>query len=126
MAEKKIKTKKEEKVKASVEKPKTEEKKIKTKMPEASREELIKAYDILKHPLITEKAVGFIESENKLSFIVENTATKPEIKKAVEDLFQVKVQEINILRDTKARKKAFVRISKEFKASDVATKLGVL
>ncbi|MBN2127026.1 MAG: 50S ribosomal protein L23 [Candidatus Diapherotrites archaeon] len=86
----------------------------------------MKAYDILKHPLITEKAVGFIESENKLSFIVENTATKPEIKKAVEDLFQVKVQEINILRDTKARKKAFVRISKEFKASDVATKLGVL
>jgi len=124
MTEKKII--KAKKVKAVNEKPKTEEKKVKIKMPEASKEELIRAYDILKHPLITEKAVGFIETENKLSFIVENNATKPEIKKAVEDLFQVKVQEICILRDSKARKKAFVRLSNEFKAGDIATKLGVL
>jgi len=87
---------------------------------------LIKAYDILKHPLITEKSVGFIEGENKLSFIVEKNATKNEIKKAVEDLFQVKVKEVNTLKDSKNRKKAFVKLTKEFKAGDIATKLGVL
>jgi large subunit ribosomal protein L23 len=92
----------------------------------ASKEELLKAYDILKHPLITEKAVGFIETENKLSFIVDKYTSKEEIKKAVEDLFQVKVIEVNTLKDSKNRKKAFVRLTKEFKASDIATKLGVL
>ncbi len=99
---------------------------IKMVKEKASKTELIKAYDVLKHPLITEKSVGFIEAENKLSFIVEKNATKNEIKKAVEDLFQVKVIEVNTLKDLKNRKKAFVKLSKEFKAGDIATKLGVL
>ena len=82
--------------------------------------------DILKHPLVTEKAVNMIEAENKLTFVVDSDATKPAIKNAVESLYKVKVRKVNVLRDMKARKRAIVTLGKEFKAGDIATKLGVI
>jgi len=82
--------------------------------------------EILFYPLITEKAVGMIESQNKLSFVVKESASKQEIKKAVEDRFEVKVTGINLIRDRKGRKKAFVKLDKKFKAGDIAIKLGVI
>jgi ribosomal protein L23 len=78
------------------------------------------------YPLITEKAVGLIESQNKLGFVVRESAGKQEIKKAVEDRFEVKVVAINLIRDRKGRKKAFVKLDKKFKAGDIAIKLGVI
>ncbi|VVC00454.1 50S ribosomal protein L23 [uncultured archaeon] len=81
---------------------------------------------ILKYLLVTEKAVNMIEAENKLVFVVSQEATKPLIKKAVEDLYKVKVRGVNIIRDMKARKRAIVLIDKKSKASDIATKLGVI
>ncbi|MBI5553802.1 MAG: 50S ribosomal protein L23 [Candidatus Diapherotrites archaeon] len=92
----------------------------------ATPEEQNWAYKVLVHPLISEKAVGFIESENKISFIVGREATKPQIKKAVEKLFEVKVASVNVLNDTSARKRAFVKLAKGFKAENLATKLGVM
>ncbi len=82
--------------------------------------------EILFYPLITEKAVGMIESQNKLGFVVKETASRQEIKKAVEDRFEVKVTGINLIRDRKGRKKAFVKLDKKFKAGDIAIKLGVI
>ncbi len=93
---------------------------------EATIEEKMRDMEILKHPLVTEKAVNMIESENKLTFVVDSKATKPTIRKAVESLYKVKVNSVNILRDMKARKRAIVTLSKEFKAGDIATKLGVV
>jgi Ribosomal protein L23 len=56
----------------------------------------LKHYDIILSPVITEKAT--IQSENdKVVFNVARTATKPEIKAAVEALFQVKVKSVNSL-----------------------------
>ena len=53
-------------------------------------------YDILISPVITEKAT--IASEhNKVVFKVARTATKPQIKEAVEKLFDVKVKSVNTL-----------------------------
>lgn len=86
----------------------------------------LKAFETILHPLITEKSVGMIESENKLVFVVNGGASKSEVKDAVESLYKIKVDKVNILRDTKGRKRAFVKISRQFRADEIATKLGVL
>ncbi len=83
-------------------------------------------FEVIEYPLVSEKAVGMIEKENKLCFVVNKKATKTDVKKAVETLYNVKVDSVNMMRDMKARKRAFVRINEKFKAEDLATKLGVL
>jgi large subunit ribosomal protein L23 len=50
--------------------------------------------DLIRRPLITEKATRLLE-ENKYSFEVSPKATKPQIKAAIEDLFDVKVVAVN-------------------------------
>lgn len=86
----------------------------------------LKEYEIIIHPLISEKAVNMIESENKICFIVNDKANKNDVKKTVEKLYKVKIEGVKILRDRKGRKKAIVKLKKEFKAGDIAIKLGVL
>jgi len=81
---------------------------------------------IIFYPLVTEKAVNMIESENKITFVVADTATKAKVKKVIQNAYGIKVDKINIIRDMKGRKKAIVRITKDYKAQDLATKLGVL
>jgi large subunit ribosomal protein L23 len=83
-------------------------------------------FKVLLHPLVTEKTVGMIEKENKLVFIVDRKANKRQIKEAFEKLFGVKVEKVNTLISRDGRKKAFIKLKKEFKASDVAVKLGIL
>ena len=55
-----------------------------------------KNYDIIRAPSITEKATLLSEA-NQVVFNVAGTASKPEIKKAVEELFNVKVKAVNTL-----------------------------
>lgn len=57
---------------------------------------ILKHYDIVVSPVITEKATMASE-QNKVVFNVAATATKPEIKAAVEKLFGVKVTAVNTL-----------------------------
>jgi len=54
----------------------------------------IQAYDTIVRPLVTEKATMGNE-HGQVSFVVAITATKPEIKAAVEMLFNVKVTAVN-------------------------------
>ena len=54
-------------------------------------------YKIIKHPISTEKAVRLMESENKLTFIVNRKSKKQELKKALEELFKIKIIKINTL-----------------------------
>lgn len=62
-------------------------------------------YDVIVAPVITEKAT--IASEhNKVVFKVRKNATKPQIKAAVEGLFDVKVESVNTL-VRKGKTKAF-------------------
>jgi len=53
--------------------------------------------DILKKPLITEKSMDLV-GENKYTFIVDLNSNKIEIKRAVEELFKVKVDKVHTLR----------------------------
>ena len=63
------------------------------------------AYDILRRPLITEKATLMREVENSVVFEVGTRATKTEIKQAVEKVFNVKVEGVRTVhvRGRKAR-----------------------
>jgi large subunit ribosomal protein L23 len=54
-------------------------------------------YDVILSPVITEKATNASE-HSKVVFRVAMTATKPQIKEAVEKLFDVKVKSVNTLR----------------------------
>jgi large subunit ribosomal protein L23 len=62
-------------------------------------------YDVVLSPVITEKATMASEY-NKVIFRVAATATKPQIKEAVEKLFDVKVKAVNTL-NRKGKRKAF-------------------
>ena len=82
-------------------------------------------YKIVKYPLSTEKNVRLMESENKLLFVVENSATKKEIKDAIEKMFNVKVDKVNT-HIMGGEKRAYVKFSSETPAIDVATNLGLI
>lgn len=76
-------------------------------------------------PLVTEKAVMMIESQNVLTFTTEKERTKDEIKKEIEILFKVKIDSIKThIRGNK--KYIHVKLKKEFPAIDIATKLGLM
>jgi len=54
-------------------------------------------YDIIIRPVITEKSNSLMENHGKYTFEVAVDASKPEIKRAVEELFGVKVKKVNTM-----------------------------
>ena len=82
--------------------------------------------EVILFPLMTEVTSRLVESENKLVFVVNMKAKKNDIKRAVEELYQVKVSNINTVISRRGEKKAFVRLNPEYSATDIAIKLGIL
>ena len=82
--------------------------------------------NVIKYPLATEKSIRLMESENKLIFIVDEKATKPQIKEAVEAAFNAKVVKVHTLHTPDNKKKAYVQFNAETPAIDIATKLGLM
>jgi large subunit ribosomal protein L23 len=82
--------------------------------------------EVISYPLMTESASLMVEKDNKLIFIVNLKAGKSDVKRAVEELYEVKVEKISLLITPQGEKKAFVKLKPEYKASDVAIKLGIL
>lgn len=83
-------------------------------------------YQIIKYPLSTEKSIRQIEFENKLTFVVDKRAKKDEIKRAIEELFKVKVTKVNVQNSSRGKKKAYIQLSPESLASDVSADLGLI
>lgn len=81
-------------------------------------------YDIIFHPFVTEKTMNFMEKNNALEFVVKRNADKNTIKKAIEQLFEVKVKNVNT-RITKKGKHAIVIFMPEFKAEDIGMRIGI-
>ena len=81
-------------------------------------------YKTLSYAYLTEKAVGLVEKENKLVFIVNRKANKKQIKESIEKIFDVKVANVNT-QIKGGEKKAYVKLKPESKAIDVAVKLGL-
>jgi len=82
--------------------------------------------EVIKYPLLSEDAVTLIESENKLTFIVDVRSDKHDIKRAVQELYEVRVDQVRTLVTPEGEKKAFVKLSPDFKAADLAVRLGIL
>ncbi len=78
---------------------------------------------ILNFPIATEKAVSLITKNNTITYVVNQKATKREIQSEFERVFNVKVSKINIIYTPKNIKKAFIKLSKGYDASNVAMKL---
>jgi large subunit ribosomal protein L23 len=83
-------------------------------------------YDVILHPIITEVSSRILEAENKIVFAVSLKSSREDIKRAVEELYEVKVEKVTTVVTAKGLKKAFVKLHPDYKAVDIAIKLGVL
>lgn len=86
----------------------------------------METYDVIKYPISTEKSIRLMESENKLIFVVNNKATKKEIKKSIEDMFKVEVDCVNTFVSPDGQKRAYVKFSAKNPAIDIATQMGLM
>ena len=77
----------------------------------------------LKYVISTEKAVGKMELQNTLLFVVDKKATKSDIKKEIEETYGVVVDKINVHNSMKGEKRAYIKINEKFRADDIAAKL---
>lgn len=81
--------------------------------------------DLVRRPILTEKATRLME-ENKFTFEVTPQATKPEIKAAIEDLFNVKVVQVNTLRPPRKKRRVgkFLGYKSQYKKAIVTLASG--
>jgi len=107
---------------AKQEKVAKEELDVKLTLPE----EKFDPYQIIYAPLATEKCIRSIEFENILTFLVHPRATKQDVKKAIEELFKVKVASVNVQNSVSGKKKAYVKLDPNYSASDVSADLGFI
>jgi large subunit ribosomal protein L23 len=82
--------------------------------------------EVVKYPLLSEDAVTLLEGENKITFIVDLRSDKNDIKRAIQELYEVRVEAVRTLITAEGDKKAFVKLTPDFKASDLAVRLGIL
>jgi large subunit ribosomal protein L23 len=81
--------------------------------------------DLVRRPIVTEKATRLME-ENKYTFEVTPQATKPQIKAAIEDLFQVKVVKVNTMQLPRKQRRVgkFVGYKSQYKKAIVTVAAG--
>ncbi len=80
---------------------------------------------IIKHPLVSEKAVFQAENENKFYFIVDRNARRDQVKREVERLYKLEVKKVNIMLSPLGEKKAIVTFEKKDAATELAGRIGV-
>ena len=82
-------------------------------------------HDVIKYPHMTEKAMDDLDFRNKLQFMVDAGAAKPEVAEAVGDQFDVEVVDVTTHVTPDGEKKAVVRLSEDDDADEVASRIGV-
>lgn len=82
-------------------------------------------YTIIVKPQVTEKTMNLIDQNNELTFVVSRKANKVSIKQAFEQLYDVKVVKVNTHITPKGVKVAYIKLSEEDDAEDIAVKIGV-
>ena len=87
---------------------------------------LLDDYQILQFPLTTESAMKKIEDNNTLVFIVDMRANKRQITDAVRRMYEIKTAKVNTLIRPDGLKKAYVRLTTDYDALDVANKIGII
>ena len=86
----------------------------------------MKPEDVIVRIHYTEKALRLLEEQNTLTLIVRRDATKHDIKRAIEELFNVKVISVRTLITPRGEKKAYVRLAPEHDAKEIASRLGAV
>jgi large subunit ribosomal protein L23Ae len=67
-----------------------------------------------------------IEDNNTLVFLCDPKANKQQIKRAVASLYDIKAAKVNTLVRPDGQKKAYVRLTGDFDALDVANRIGII
>ncbi|MFC7082499.1 50S ribosomal protein L23 [Halorussus caseinilyticus] len=80
---------------------------------------------VIEYPWVTEKAMNEMDFQNKLQFIVDLDAEKPEIRDEIEDQYEVTIEKINTQVTMNGDKKATVTLSEDDDAQEVASRIGV-
>merc|ERR1711972_951637 len=108
--------------------PKTLIKKREPKYPRksVSRLDKLDKFAIIKSPLTTESAMKKIEEINTLVFLVDIRATKQKIKEAVKAMYDVQCAKVNTLIRPDGKKKAYVHLTQDYDALDVANRIGII
>jgi large subunit ribosomal protein L23 len=81
---------------------------------------------MIKRFVITEKTLRLAEKENKITVIVDRTATKKQIADEIKRLYGVEVEKVNTLITLQGEKKAYVKLAKEYSAMELLSRLGLL
>jgi len=81
---------------------------------------------IVKAPFITEKVTNMIDTNNTMEFLVGIRYTKPEIKRALESLYEIEVVKVRTMITTTGEKKAIVKLAGDDSANELASRLGLL
>ncbi|XP_063701447.1 large ribosomal subunit protein uL23 [Culicoides brevitarsis] len=84
------------------------------------------AFNIIKYPLTTEAAMKKIEDNNTLVFLTHLRANKNHVRAAVRKLYDIKVSKVNTLIRPDGKKKAYVRLARDYDALDIANKIGII
>jgi large subunit ribosomal protein L23 len=80
---------------------------------------------VIRHPLVTEKAMNEMDFDNKLQFIVDLDATKTEVVDEIQSRYEVSIEKVNTQVTPKGQKKATVRLSEDDDAQEIASRIGV-
>ena len=83
-------------------------------------------YNIIKYPLTTESIVKKIQRGNTIVFIVNQNANKKSISKSIKNLYKASPVKINTLIQSNGEKKAFIKLTSDCDALDVANKIGFI
>lgn len=89
-------------------------------------ENRLDAYKVIVAPIASETALKKVEDENTLVFQVSLKANKYQIKKAVKELYEVDSVSVNTAIRPNGTKKAYVRLTADYDALDIANKIGYI
>jgi len=83
-------------------------------------------YRVIRSPLSTESAMKKIEDHNTLVFIVDVLANKRQIKAAVKELYEIQAEKVNTLVRPDGKKKAYVKLTQDHDALEIANRIGII
>lgn len=66
-----------------------------------------------------------IDQKNELTFVIRRTAEKGQVKSAIQEMYEVKVERVNTQITSRGVKLAYVKLSEDDSAEDIAMKMGV-
>ena len=83
-------------------------------------------FAVIKKPLTSESVMKKVENFNTLVFLVDLMANKRQIKQAVQAMYKCSVESVNTLIRPDGQKKAYVKLSKDADALEIAGKIGIV